>query len=60
MVSSTSVNNSWVIKGATTNKISTWTISKINRSNWIKASIVFGFHFCDHDLVTRLILSNKR
>ena len=35
-------------------------ISKISRSNWIKASIAFGFYFCDHDPVTRLVLSNKR
>ncbi|XP_021318222.1 uncharacterized protein LOC110436178 [Sorghum bicolor] len=33
---SQTVSNSWVIKSATTNKISTWTTSKISRSNWIK------------------------
>jgi len=33
--------------------------SRINKSNWIKASIAFGFYFCDHDLVSRLMLSNK-
>jgi len=32
---------------------------RINKSNWIKASIAFGFYFCDHDPVTRLMLSNK-
>jgi len=32
-------------------------ISRISRSNWIKASIVFRLYFCD--LVTKLMLSNK-
>ena len=31
----------------------------ISKSNWIKASIAFGFYFCGHDPVTRLMLSNK-
>ena len=33
---------------------------RISKNNWIKASIAFGFYFCDHDPVTRLMLSNKR
>ena len=48
-----------VNKSALVIKISTWTTSKISKSNWIKASIAFGFYFCDHDPVTRLMLSNK-
>ena len=32
---------------------------KISKSNWIKASIAFDFYFCDHDPVTKLMLSNK-
>jgi len=51
-----------VIKSASVIKTRAWTTSKtskINKSNWIKASIAFGFYFCDHDPVTRLMLSNK-
>ena len=33
---------------------------RIGKSSCIKASIVFGFYFCDHDPVARLVLSNKR
>jgi hypothetical protein len=32
---------------------------RISKSNWIEASIAFGFYFYDHDPVTRLMLSNK-
>ena len=51
-----------VIKSASVIRSEPWTTSKtsrINKSIWIKASIVFGFYFCNHDPVTRLMLSNK-
>jgi len=60
------VNNSWVIKSVileikmralATSKTSR--TKRISKSNWFKASIAFGFYFCDHDPVTRLMLSNK-
>ena len=54
------MSNSWVVKSATSDvKISTLTTSRTSKSNWIKASIAFGFYFCDYDPVTRLMLSNK-
>jgi len=49
-----------VNKSASVIKISTWTTSKVSKSNWINASIAFGFYFCDYDPVARLMLSNKR
>ena len=51
-----------VIKSASVIKIRAWTTSKtsrISKSNWIKGSIAFGFYFCDHDPMTRLMLRNK-
>jgi len=55
-----------VIKSASVIKIRALASSKtsrtkrISKSKWIKASIAFGFYFCDYDPVTRLMLSNKR
>ena len=34
-------------------------ISKISKSNWIKACIAFGFYFCDHDFMTRLMFKEQ-
>ena len=51
-----------VIKSASVIKIRTLVTrktSRINKSIWIKASIAFEFYFCDHDSVTRVMLSNK-
>jgi len=41
-------------------KIKLLTTSSRLRRALIKASIAFGFYFCDHDRVARLMLSNKR
>jgi len=45
------------IKALATSKTSK--TKRISKSNWIKTSIAFGFYFCDHDPLTRLMLSNK-
>ena len=51
-----------VIKTASVIKIRALAPSKTSsrlRRALINASIAFGFYFCDHDPVARLMLSNK-